>query len=202
MDRGWSSEKCNRIISLTPTTTETLFALGLGGRLVGVTAACDFPPAAGEVASIGPVFRPDPALIAALKPDLALAQGAYFERYRADLADLGVELLILESANVDRILDDFLTVGRWCGAERRAADLVDELTGRLAAVSKALAGLAPEDKPTTLRLLEAEPAIVSGPVGFMTDCISRAGGRVPDYGPEVDPGGRIPQPVAGTVGRR
>lgn len=192
MDRGRPGEKYNRLLSLTPTTTETLFALGLGGRLVGVTAACDFPPAAEEVASIGPVFGPDPALIAALKPDLALAQGSYFERYRAELADLGVDLLILEPVGVDQILDGFLTVGRWCGVERRAADLVDELTGRLAAVSQALAGLAPEDKPITLRLLEAEPAIVSGPVGFMADCIRRAGGAIPEYGPEVDPAAEYP----------
>ena len=186
------NEKYNRIVSLTPTTTETLFALGLGSRAVGVSAACDFPRSAAEIASVGPVFRPDMAVIAELKPDLALAHGLYFERYRTDLAASGVDLFVIEPANVDQILTGFTAIGRLCGSENRANDLVAELTERLGAIASALAGLSWPERPITLRLLEAEPAIVSGPAGFMTDCIRLAGGKPPAYGPEIDPGAEYP----------
>ena len=62
-----------RIISLAPSNTEILFALGLGDRVVGVTMYCDYPPEAQDKEKVGDYYGPDIEKIIALEPDLILA---------------------------------------------------------------------------------------------------------------------------------
>ena len=61
-----------RIISLAPSTTEIVFALGLGDRLVGVTRYCDYPPAATNIAKVGGYVDPSYEAMVALEPDLSI----------------------------------------------------------------------------------------------------------------------------------
>jgi len=169
-----------RLVSLTPTTTEILFALGLDKGLVGVTAACDYPPRAARKARVGPVFRPDPALIEELAPDLVVAQGSAFRDLAAGLARPGRRIEVIDPASLDEILDDIEHLGRLTGAEAAAKRLRARIETQLASVAGRLKGLGPAERPLTVRLLEADPIIIAGPGSFMADVIRAAGGRPPD----------------------
>jgi len=172
--------KPRRLVSLTPTTTEILFALGLDKCIVGVTAACDYPPRAAKKARVGPVFRPDPALIDALAPDLIVAQGSAFRDLAARLARPGRRVEVIDPAGLDEILADIERLGRLTGAEAAAARLGAGIEAQLAVVAERLKGLGQAERPLTVRLLEAEPIIIAGPGSFMADVIRAAGGRPPD----------------------
>src|ERR1700740_850313 len=65
-----------RIVSTSPSITETLFALGLGDRLVGVSTYCRFPPQVLQLPKVGSFLKPDPELIAGLRPDLVIVHEA------------------------------------------------------------------------------------------------------------------------------
>ena len=67
------AEPARRIVSLNPTTTELLFAIGAGDRVVGRTRWCDWPPAALRIASVGEGFPPNVEAVLARRPDLAVA---------------------------------------------------------------------------------------------------------------------------------
>jgi len=81
----------SRIVSLVPSVTEIVFALGGEARLVGVTDFCDFPPAARQKPSVGGMVSPSLEVIATLKPDLVLAttSGNRLETFTG-LAQLGI----------------------------------------------------------------------------------------------------------------
>src|SRR5262245_24695743 len=70
-----SAEVAARIITLTPSLTETVFALGAGARIVGVSEYCDYPPAAASLPRVGTFLQPNLEKILALRPDLVLADG-------------------------------------------------------------------------------------------------------------------------------
>src|SRR5579862_2776417 len=63
-----------RIVSTSPSITETLFALGLADRVVGVSTYCRFPPEVARLPKVGSFLKPDPELIAGLRPDLVVVQ--------------------------------------------------------------------------------------------------------------------------------
>src|SRR3954449_5782367 len=70
---AWAADG-QRIISTAPSITETLFAMGLGPRVVGVTIYCNFPEEAARLPRIGTLLKPDPEAIVSLRPDLVVVQ--------------------------------------------------------------------------------------------------------------------------------
>jgi ABC-type hemin transport system substrate-binding protein len=109
-----------RIVSLTPSITETVFALGAGGRLVGVTDACDYPAAANSKPHVCSWFAPDMERIAALKPDLVLG----LETAHRDLAPLletrGIRLALCNPATAADALSDMISLGTLLGISEAA----------------------------------------------------------------------------------
>src|SRR5210317_1059008 len=90
-----------RIVSLTPSITETLFALEAGDRLVGVTDACDFPPEANSKSHVCSWFDPDMDRINSLEPDLVLGLSAAHNKLEPLLNDRGIRLVLFNPATVD-----------------------------------------------------------------------------------------------------
>jgi ABC-type Fe3+-hydroxamate transport system substrate-binding protein len=126
-----------RIVSLVPSTTETLFALGVGEQVVGVTDFCirpaELPP---RVARIGGTKTPNVAAIRALAPDLVLANQE--ENRREDVAALA-EFTRVEVAyprTVAQAAADILGLGQLVGAEERAAAIAAEIEAGAAAVKR------------------------------------------------------------------
>jgi len=110
-----AEELPRRIVSMAPSVTEILFALGLGERVVGVTDFCEFPQEAKAKAHVGGLLNPDIERILSLRPDLVV--GLPNETTVRKLRAHGLEVLVVRSDTIEEVLDSFLTVGRATGAD-------------------------------------------------------------------------------------
>ena len=94
------------VVSLAPSVTETLFALGLGDRLVGVTNYCDYPPEALKVPKIGDFISPNIEAIMAKRPDLVIGvSGATDLQKTKELERLGLKVVLVSAANLNEIMN-------------------------------------------------------------------------------------------------
>jgi iron complex transport system substrate-binding protein len=164
------------VVSLTPATTELLFALGVGDRLAGRTDYDDYPPealAAPVVATFEGVNIED---VVNIDPDLVLAGGNNFTA-RADvqrLRELGIAVLVVYAADVDGVLADILLVGRAVGAEQQAEAVVGAISERVDEVTEAVAGL---ERPRVFYEIGNVPEIYGpAPDSFVADMVNLAGG--------------------------
>jgi len=164
-----------RIVSLAPSITEILFALGLEAQVVGVTDVCDYPPAAKQKEKIGSFVNPSLEKIVALKPDLVLAADIN-QKVVARLERLNVPAIVLKPRDVDGVLSNITLVGRATGRERQAADLVRELRARIDAVVSKVAQLPVTARPKVYYEVWYEPLCTAGPGTFIDDVIRLAGG--------------------------
>jgi iron complex transport system substrate-binding protein len=162
-----------RLVSLAPSITETLFALGLGNQLVGDTDYCDFPPAARQKAHVGSILNPNLERIVALKPDLVLGSPGANRRETADqLERLGVPVYGVKAESVEETLRSIEDLGHVLGRESEAQGLVASLGRRIAAVEHRAA----RRNPKVLFVVWYRPLTTAGPHTFIDDVIRRAGG--------------------------
>ncbi len=163
-----------RIVSLSPSTTELLFAIGAGDQVVGRTRWCADPPEALEVESVGDGLDPNVELIVARRPDLVVF-------YRSGMNDAALEQLerlgiATASVQLDGLADlarAALLLGRLTGDSARADTLVRAFEQELAAVSTPPA----DDAATVLMLAWDNPPIVIGSASFLSEIVSHAGAR-------------------------
>ncbi|MBN2186540.1 MAG: cobalamin-binding protein [Dehalococcoidia bacterium] len=166
-----------RIISLAPSNTEILFALGLGNRVVGVTDYCDYPPEALTKEKVGgPYSNVDTEKIVALQPDLVLASDVNSMETITTLEGLGLTVFGIEAIDLDDLLDDINTVGQITDKEVEAEAFTDEMRSRIGAVTAETTGLSPEEKPRTLHICWHDPIYTCGRDTFIHDAIEKAGG--------------------------
>ena len=164
-----------RIVSLVPSVTEVLFALGAEARLVGVTDFCDYPPAARAKPSVGGMVNPNLEAIVALRPDLVIAttEGNREETF-TQLKRLGVPTYLVAAHRVSDVTDLIARLGALTGSQHAAAPLLRRLEQRVAAVARAVA---PLPHPRVLYVLWPEPLIVPGREALVTELIRLAGGQ-------------------------
>jgi iron complex transport system substrate-binding protein len=121
-----------RIISFAPSITETLFALGLGDRVVGVTRYCNYPEQAKTLSRIGGYFDPNYEMILALKPDLVLIL-----KEHSSIADFlrknRIDCRVVDDDNVDAILGSFAMIGAMFGRGKEADSLISVFRSELPA---------------------------------------------------------------------
>jgi iron complex transport system substrate-binding protein len=167
-------------VSLSPSTTETLFALGLGDRVVGVTRFCQYPPEAQTRTKVGGYLDPSYEAIVALEPDLVVLRGEKAE-YVDGFKALGLEVLAVRHQSVDDILAAIRTIGRACGAQDRADRLAADLEDRMQQLRQRTAGL---ERPRVLLVIERtlgtgkiQDVYVAGGDGFLHATIELAGGQ-------------------------
>lgn len=165
-----------RIISLTPSGTEILFALGLGPRMVGGTDYDNYPPEALALPKVGDYENPNLENIIALEPDLVLADSIH-QKTVEELEALGIPVLAFDPATVAGVYDTIIRIGKAAGALETAEELVDQMQREVAALTAPLADLAEEDKPTVYYEIWYEPLITVGPQTYIHDMITLAGGR-------------------------
>jgi iron complex transport system substrate-binding protein len=136
--RGNGGGRCpyRRIVSLAPSVTEVLFALGLGDRVAGVTRYCGYPPEARTKPQVGGYVDPNYEELLRLRPDLTIlltVHTAVQERLR----HLGLTMLSVDHTTVQGILSSVMTIGEACGAAEEAGVLTDDITARMDRVRKA-----------------------------------------------------------------
>ena len=114
-----------RIVSHVPSITETLFALGLEEKVVGVSDYCDYPKEAKSKPSVGSYFNPSIESIVTLDPDLVLT-GGHSESIK-QLDDLGITYMVIDSKDIDGIFRDIKLLGKVAGIEGRANRLMNDM---------------------------------------------------------------------------
>jgi len=167
-----------RIVSLAPSNTEILFALGLGDRVVGVTDFCDYPPEALAKEKVGGPWSTSINVekIVALQPDLILAEEINGEELIDMLEGLGLTVFGIKSTDLDDLLNDIRTVGKITNKEAAAHALTTEMQSRINAVTAKTAGLSPEQKPKTFHICWHDPIWTAGSGTYIHDLIEKAGG--------------------------
>jgi iron complex transport system substrate-binding protein len=164
----------HRIISLAPSITETLYALGLGNRLIGVTDYCDYPAEARNKPHVGAMLNPSLEKIVALKPDLVLGTDEANRRETVDqLARLGIPLYGVTARTLEGTLQSITELGRVLDWEQPTNRLVARLRARVEATEKQEQG---SQHPRVLFVVWYRPLITAGQQTFISDVIRRAGG--------------------------
>jgi iron complex transport system substrate-binding protein len=167
-----------RIVSLTPSITETLFTLEAEDRLVGVTDACDYPPQANSKSHVCSWFDPDMDRINSLEPDLVLGLSSAHNKLIPLLKNRGIRLVLFNPATVDETLADIIFLGSILDFSEAAESLAKGLKLRMEMLAEQVAQVKPEARLTVSRVLDidGEQLIVAGPKSFQFDVIKHAGG--------------------------
>ena len=120
---------CRRIVSLAPSITETLFALGLGDNVVAVTRYCEYPAEARRKVRIGGFYDANYEAILSLAPDLVILLPEQ-ENIRQFFQKAGFSVLVVNNKTVPDIFATIEAIGRRCGVAERSAVLAAELGAR------------------------------------------------------------------------
>jgi len=167
--------RVDRIVSMAPSLTEILFALGLDEEIVGVTLFSDYPPAAAEKPKVGSFWQPNIEAVVAARPNLVMTLG--FGQHR-DLAErlkrIGYNTI---AVNIEKVSDLFSAIGQIAaatGRQRQAEELVTGIKERVNAVS-GLVGTLP--KVRVLWVVQRVPLRVAGRDTFVNEMIELAGGE-------------------------
>jgi iron complex transport system substrate-binding protein len=163
-----------RIVSLAPSNTEILFALGLGDRVVGVDEFSNYPAEARSKPKIGSYSAANLEQVLANEPDLVLASGITRPDVLNALSGRGLAVIVLSPPDLPGVLTNISLVGRVADANAEAGRLRGGLEGRIAAVAERLKGTT--TKPRAFLELDPTQFYSVGPKSFVDDLITRAGG--------------------------
>jgi iron complex transport system substrate-binding protein len=163
-----------RVVSLVPSVTEMIYALGGEDRLVGRTDFCDYPPAARAKTSVGGMINPSLETIVALKPDLVFitSSGNRQETF-TQLAHLKIPVYEVAAERLVDVKDVARRLGTLTGRDAAVGPLVDAIDRRVAGVREAVK---PYGRPKVLYVLWPDPLIVPGRRALVTELIDIAGG--------------------------
>lgn len=163
-----------RIVSLAPSLTETVFAVGADSLLVGVTSLCNYPPRADDLPEVGDLLHPDVERILALDPDLVLisVEGnthAVFEQ----LNRVGLQLFVSNPRTLDGICKSVRDIGGITGRDSVARRVVDSLH----AVADTLRSQQTAQPPSLLMLVGTQPIMAAGGGSFLDEIIALGGAK-------------------------
>ncbi|MFW6149985.1 MAG: ABC transporter substrate-binding protein [Chloroflexota bacterium] len=164
-----------RIVSLAPSNTEILYALGLEDRVVGVTDYCDYPPEAEQKPKVGGYSTPDIERIVALEPDLVLATDMHEQEIIPNLTARGLAVVALEPHDLQGILADIRLVGRVTGTDATAAQVTGEMQDRIDTVADKVASAG--ERPRVVYITWHDPLWSVGTGTIIHELMEQAGGH-------------------------
>lgn len=175
-----------RIVSLTPATTEILFALGAGDRVVATTDFDDYPPEAVALPDVASFTAVDVEKIVGLETDLVIAGGNFFNDPAAiaQLRELGIPVVVVYAKDIAGVLADIELVGAAAGRGSEATDLTASMRAGFDQVEAAVAEL---PKPRVFYELDATTDIYTAAKdSFVEEMITLAGGAAITTGSATD----------------
>ena len=161
-----------KIVSLSPSNTEILFALGAGDRVVGVTSYCDYPEEAKKVEKMGDYEGPNMELIMKAQPDVVLA-GYVQEELVKNLERMGIPVIVTEAESFEAIYQSISLIGKVTGTDAEAEKITAEMKSKIAEIE---AKTKDKEKPTVFYLVWKDPLMTAGSKTFINDVIKAAGG--------------------------
>jgi iron complex transport system substrate-binding protein len=184
-----SARQPRRIVSTSPSITETLFALGLGSRVVGVSSYCRYPVEVEKLPRVGSFLKPDAEAIAHLQPDLVIVHAGP-HTVPQQLASLGIRVTTVERGTLAGVYSSIRAIGVAADVPDRSEALVATIQRRLEAARSAARS---HPKRRVLLVVGRQPGtltdlIAVGPGSFLHDLIGAAGGvnvlgdpKLPEY---------------------
>lgn len=169
-------EAPQRIVSLAPAMTEILFALELGDKVVGVTNYCDYPDEAKTKPKIGGFSTPSAELVVTAQPDLVLATKIN-ENFIPQLESAGLTVVVIESLDMEQVLEDIKLIGKFTGADETANKLTADMQKRIESITAKVSSLPDEQKPAVYFEIWPDPLTTGGAKSFAHSLITMAGGK-------------------------
>lgn len=163
-----------KIISLSPATTEILFALGLGDKIVGDTDYCDYPEEAKNKDKVGGFENPNLELIVAKEPDMVFTAAGLQEEVIKKLQEANIEVVCLDASTIEQVVDNILLAGKITATEEKAGEIVNDMQARMDRVAEKTKG---EAAPTVFFEVWDDPLMTAGPGSFIDSLIKIAGGN-------------------------
>ncbi len=162
-----------RIVSLSPSNTEIVFALGAGSRLVGITSFCDYPDETSDIEKIGDFEGPNIELLKKVQPDVILA-GVYVQDDIAiAIEGLGIPVIMTEASSFDGIPDSIALIGKIVGEEEEAKRIILDMQNIIDGVKDRTID---SEKPEIFYIAWIDPLITTGSDTFVDDVITISGG--------------------------
>jgi cobalamin transport system substrate-binding protein len=168
-----------RIISLSPSITETLFALNLGEKVVGKTRFCNYPPDAKGISEVGGYLDLNYEGVIALQPDLVILLPEH-EKIKQHLSELKIKCLEVEKETISEIINSIKTIGDSCGAQNEAANLIANINMTISEIKKKTENLR---KPKTIISIgrtmgegTLKDVYIAGSRTYFSELIDMAGG--------------------------
>ena len=174
VDAGDSLPK--RIISLTPATTEILFALGLGDEIIAVSSYCTWPLGAKKKEKVGSFSSPNIEKIITLKPDLVFVTGMEQAHLMAILSSLNIKYISVDPKNIDELVDSIKEIGAVTGKTDQAAAVNKNIKDALTKIGKSVSRTRPSQRPKIYMEIWYDPIMSPGKGSFVDDMIRQAGG--------------------------
>jgi iron complex transport system substrate-binding protein len=165
-----------RIISLTPATTEILFALGLDDEIIAVSSYCSWPLRARKKEKAGSFSNPNIEKIISLKPDLVLVTGMEQEDISAILSGLGISYISVDPRNIDELMHSIDKIGGITGKVKQAEEINKSIKYVLMKIDKLIHEKGFFKKPGVYMEIWYDPVMSPGMGSFVDDMIKRAGG--------------------------
>jgi iron complex transport system substrate-binding protein len=166
-----------RIVSMAPSVTEMLFAIGAENRVVGVTAYCNYPAEADALPEIGGFSASSISVeaIVGLQPDLVIAGSANQQSVVEQLEELELPVVVLAPDSFDAVYGSIRTVGTLTGNNSEAEQVVSSMRRRVAAVTDVVATIPAAERPTVYWEVFNDPLMTSGPQTFIGQMIELVG---------------------------
>ena len=166
-----------KIVSLAPSNTEILFALGLADRMVGVTDYCDYPPEAKTKPSVGSYDTPNIETIVGMAPDLILADIAQSDEIYQQLENRGLTVVAIIPHSLDEVLETITLIGKITGQDNEAAVIVTDMQKRIDAITKKTSQLTEAQKSRAFYIIWSDPIWTTGNGTFEDALLQIAGGK-------------------------
>lgn len=162
-----------RIVSLAPSLTEILFALGLEDKIAGVTLNCDYPPEALQKPKLGSYWQPDTEAVIAARPDLVITlQIEQHKGLAGSLKGLGYSVLALKIEKIEELFTATQKIGIATGCKQRAKELIENISSKLNHLKSKYNST---NKPKVLWVVQTEPLRVVGKNTFVNELIELIG---------------------------
>lgn len=168
-----------RIISLTPSTTELLFAIGAGSQLVGATEHCNHPPEASDIPRVGGGTLESVSREGLLnaQPDLVLCKWDNHEPLIDMLDEFSIPSLGLGPETLDDLYEEISLLGKVTGHEANAERLIAQMKARVTSLTALVSDIPPEKRCSVFYEVWDEPLMTAGPNSFIGEILQLAGTR-------------------------
>ena len=178
--------KVTRVVSLAPNLTESIYAVGAGDRLVGVTTFCNYPEQAKEIAKIGDTMNPNMESIVALKPDIVFVSTAsQIENFTKTLEQNGIAVYVTNPQSLDGVIHNLEQFAIMFGTDQTAKPFIENLQTRSQKLNvftlqrdETPEGYEKRVLPVRVFVqISKEPLFTIGKGSFVTEVVERGGGK-------------------------